>query len=143
MNPTELAWLAGFLDGEGCIGIYRHKTNTSRGYQLRVSVVNTDLASLLKFKIAFGGPIWKADRKGSLGKKVCWEWQVTGKAAELALQQLFPYLRTKGRQARIALRFRGTYNHHRPRGSRSRTGLPGNVLAARASLALEPSLAKR
>lgn len=139
MNPTDLAWLAGFLDGEGCIGIYRHKSNTSRGYQLRVCVINTDLPSLLKFKFAFGGSIWEHDRKGSLGSKPCWEWQVTAAMAEKAVQQLLPYLVTKAPQGRIALRFRQTYDPHYPK----RKGLSEEIRVSRAALAQELSLAKR
>lgn len=144
MNPAELAWLAGFLDGEGCIGIYKHKTNISRGHQLRVSVTNTDLPSLLKFKHAFGGGLWEQGRKGSLGNKPCWEWQATGPVAEAALRQLMPYLVTKAPQAHVAIRFRQTFgNNRRPRGSRGRHTLPENVLASRVTCARELSAMKR
>ena len=143
MNPTELAWAAGFFDGEGCVGIYPHKTHTGGNYQLRLSVINTDHSAVLKFRRMFVGTIRPRSRKGALGTKPCWVWEANDLVAEVALRLLIPFLLVKQEQARIALNFRLTYDQHRPRGGHLGRTLPEAILSSRARYAQEISDAKR
>src|ERR1700747_1796190 len=41
---TEIAWAAGFFDGEGCIGIY--------GYALRIDLTQARIEPLERFRLA-------------------------------------------------------------------------------------------
>ena len=53
-KPIELAYIAGFVDGEGCIGIYKrnysNKPNWAPRYYTQVFIVNTD-KNILKWVI--------------------------------------------------------------------------------------------
>ena len=57
LSETELAWAAGFFDGEGCVCITFHSTVRSgkryRNHVLRVSALNTHHESLLLFQNIF------------------------------------------------------------------------------------------
>lgn len=98
----EIAWAAGFFDGEGSIGIY---ATGKTGYQYRLSVQvsqkgNTD--SLEKFKELFGGQISCQDKSQNY-----WRWMVYSRQAGNMLEIILPYLVVKKKQAEVALSFQG------------------------------------
>lgn len=100
MEPTDLAYLAGFFDGEGCIttGIQRQG---GRGYYLiRATVTQNSLPVLEAYEAEFGGRILDP----SPGKSA-FVWQITGDQMAHFLQTLLPYLRLKKEQAELALAF--------------------------------------
>ena len=84
MKKTDLAYVAGIIDGEGTIGLYLFPQKTSKlCYVLRVQVGNTNewLCQWLAF--AFGG-FTRLDSDGSLkGKnhKPTWRWVISAKKA--------------------------------------------------------------
>jgi hypothetical protein len=105
-TETELSYLAGIVDGEGCISI----ATSNRSYHvLRLGVGNTSLIPLEMLQSAFGGPIY--DRKpvskldGSGLRKQQYYWLLQNAAAARALSRLIPHLRIKLTQAQIALEF--------------------------------------
>lgn len=55
MNETDLAWLAGFMEGEGTFAIYHQKRKGKNGDQLRaaISVTNTDAHLIVRCKSIF------------------------------------------------------------------------------------------
>ena len=94
-------YVAGLLDGEGTILIYRVKDY----YQLSVRITNTDLKVLESLKNLFGGDIGSKCEKVSKRTRPCWTWQIQGpKSAELLIE-LYPYMLVKREQARLALEF--------------------------------------
>ena len=99
--PTELAWLAGFIDGEGYIGVRK-----SQGwYSLCITIGNTHLKSVENCKFLapyFRGPY--ADKRRP-PRRPAWRVTVQGKKAQEVLREIYPYLITKKRQAAIALSF--------------------------------------
>ncbi len=104
-NPTtDIAWAAGFIDGEGYIGINPY---TSRGYQLyslALRANQVDPRPLQKLRLLFGGTVNRL--KLYPNRRQAWEWRVTGPRAERALRQMFPYLTVKQEQAQVALNYR-------------------------------------
>lgn len=96
-TPTELAYLAGFFDGEGSIGI--------AGSSLCVRITNTYRPTLDRFQRAFGGVV-DVHNAGDERTRLTWVWRCYGDTAEAALLQLDPYLREKGAQAYLGLHFR-------------------------------------
>ena len=99
MKKIDLAYVAGIIDGEGCIYIEHGKKG--KGFQLSVSVGSSDrwLCEFLKF--SFGGCLYDMKSK----TLPCWKWEIRTKQAGQFLGDIFPYLRLKKPQAEIALKF--------------------------------------
>src|SRR3974390_32523 len=91
-NPTvaELAWAAGALDGEGCIGVYQMPSGKSRYLQLTVMVENTDPRMPLKFQEIFGGTVRLCKRQYSEKDRPATVWQIAGKKVGPMLQSMLP-----------------------------------------------------
>lgn len=88
---TDLAWAAGFFEGEGSIFLQRTKArNPLHCYlYLRICVVQTERAQLEKFKRMFGGAIYSRTVRGN--RKLCWYWNLQGEAALEAYEAMEPY----------------------------------------------------
>ena len=104
----EKPYLAGLLDGEGCIMIAKSKRQGKKNYEycLRVFVSNSHLLGLQEVQKYFGG--WlnevKPD-KNRFSQNRCWRLWWNGKSGANLLEQLKPYLVIKKRQAELALQF--------------------------------------
>jgi hypothetical protein len=91
MRDTDIAYLAGIIDGEGSIGM------SSGGAGIRrfvIEVKMTDEMTIRLLHAAFGGNVITRTPANPLWKPL-WRWRVTGTAARQAYQQLCPYLRIK------------------------------------------------
>jgi len=97
MTELELAYMAGFADGEGCFSVVKW----SAGYSARFTVANTYLPTLEQFRKAFGGKIYLAHNHGKQG----YDWILQGPLLPFCLQSLLPYLREKKPQAELLLEF--------------------------------------
>lgn len=97
MNSERLAYMAGIVDGEGCITIH-----STRGYfGLEIYVVNTYKPLLDWVESLFGGATYLHKVKTSPR----WDWQIRGKDAQDLLITLLPYLIVKRNQAELAIAF--------------------------------------
>lgn len=106
MKKTEIAYLAGFFDGEGCVAIGKQKKSDDRNptYALRVSISSSNVWIVHKIQFAFGGSIYvKLRTKGH--NLDCWQWCVSGPKAMEFLKFILPYLHLKKPQAEIAIQF--------------------------------------
>lgn len=93
MTDTELAWAAGFFDGEGTIS-QTTASGTSRRYLL-LRIGHVDPRPLRRFAAAVGlgnvnGPYQQ--KKGGGRWSDFHAWQVAGTKAEAVYIQLEPYL---------------------------------------------------
>lgn len=95
------AWAAGFLDGEGCIGIY---TQHER-YVLNVSASQSVREPLEILLAMYGGSIHADNRPGGYGGRGVWAWRISGQRAADALIDVVDFLVVKRGQAEIALEF--------------------------------------
>ena len=106
-EATDLAWAAGFIDGEGCIALYPRrqilKGKTYHHFVLRLHVSNTDLLALERLQTLFGGSINKANHKDRPHYKPCWTWYCNTSRCEQALESLMPYLFSKKSQAVLGI----------------------------------------
>lgn len=93
--PTDLAWLAGFIDGEGCIQI---NVMPNRCH-LRLDITQKDRRPLQQIQKWFGGALSKAraDRVSYL--------RISTKQCADTLRAVRPYLRVKQDQADVAIEF--------------------------------------
>lgn len=110
---TIRAYAAGFVDGEGYIGI-RPPSSTPRaggsaGYLLIVTIVNHDKRPLAMLYKYFGGHIYNRRMKGNC--KPQFEYQVTGASGQKMLLCILPYLESKKEQALLATEWWGGKNH--------------------------------
>jgi len=104
LEPTELAYMAGIIDGEGCITI-----NHARSWQCLSGYTN-----MLQIKVAmttYQVPYWLLDKcGGSLREqpsahKLIYVWTISSRQASNLLSQLLPYLKNTKAQAEAAIKF--------------------------------------
>lgn len=107
-TELEKAYVAGFFDGEGCVGIYDH----GAGPWLLVVITQKDPSTLSWLHEAYGGSLSAAGP--------AWSWRVYASRAAVFLSDMLPYLRTKHEQAQIAVDFQQRKNL-RPPSRRPRT----------------------
>lgn len=99
MKSTERAYLAGYIDADGCIAVNtggRKSTNIS--ISVRLTTHCEPLAQELDLR--YGGTL--SQSKTPQGDFI-WTWAIGGKSATEFLNDVFPYLRYKKRQAELAL----------------------------------------
>jgi len=96
----ELAYFAGFFDGEGCVGI-KKPSNRRNCHAPYISVSQVRPEVLLKLKAAFGGNVRFASK---CGKNGIWCWQVVGMKRVLEFLRLIePYLIVKKAEAQVVV----------------------------------------
>jgi hypothetical protein len=103
-SKTELAYAAGIIDGEGCIGFNKRTDHVV----LRVSVGNTDPRLMDWLKTTFGGCVWSEKQSYAPNAKPRFGWELSAKKAEEFLRLLLPYLILKRERAELALAYRQT-----------------------------------
>ncbi len=115
MSETDWAYLAGLIDGEGCVGVYlrskvhrgsRQKTS-SPSYKILLNIVNSHRGVLEWVLCHLGGDI--QPKSAAAGNhKPAWVWrQKRVDAAQFVLRKCLPYLKIKREQAELVLSFPG------------------------------------
>ena len=102
MEATELAYIAGIIDGEGFITIRRERHINDR-YSLHVGAGNTDRPLLEWLQASFGGKLVFSPKPE--GYKDFFQWAIVSRSANNFLILILPYLRIKKDQAELALLF--------------------------------------
>lgn len=109
MSPTEAAYVAGFVDGEGTISVYRARRKESkRGYRFMplLSVANTDFAALVAVQEMMGnGRLIQTTNPKVDRYKIGYNLRLSPDQIRHVLPQLLPYLHIKKRQAQYVLEF--------------------------------------
>jgi hypothetical protein len=104
-TEAELAWMAGFFDGEGYIGISRTGGHFRlRGHALRVAVTQVTREPLVPFSL-FGGNLHLRQHSPRPNERRIYQWHSSAGVAAECLRTLRPYLRLKGEQADVAIAF--------------------------------------
>lgn len=108
-TPRELAYAAGFFDGEGSVTIAARKPygrSVSPHHNLLLQTANTDRPLLIWFQEKWGGSL--IDQRNNHYNprcRPCWSWKINGWPAVRFLHQVLPFLRSKRVQADLALAF--------------------------------------
>lgn len=107
MSTLSGAYVAGLIDGEGCIYLTpdrRAARAAKRSYNLTVEVGMTRPARavLERLKHQWGGSLNKT-RNATTRWAEAWAWRVNGRAAAALLDDIAPYLTVKKEQASLAL----------------------------------------
>ena len=88
-------WLAGFIDGEGTLQVWRHDNGGYIGYRPNLSITNNSRETLEFIESVLGaGGIRRGDRK-------VWHYVVTANTLRSVLPKILPFLRVKKRQAEL------------------------------------------
>ena len=88
----QLAYWAGFFDGEGCIGLYCGKS----GWNHKITLSQKRIEPLKDLERLFGG-------RAHLRTDKAHQWDICGSQAAAFLTAVLPFLRNKARQARLYL----------------------------------------
>lgn len=105
MSKAKYSYLAGILDGEGCITIGAGKKETCTNYNAIILVQNTNKKLIDWLQSKFGGQVYLS-KKATEKTKAAWMWRITKKKEiELLLLAVLPYLIVKVEQAKVLLAF--------------------------------------
>lgn len=119
MKKTDLAYIAGIIDGEGTIALCpAQRGNSKPSFQLTVKVSNTNEWLIQWLHFSFGGSCYAKKIYGENDKQQ-WEWALWTVRASEFLKLIYPYLRLKKPQAELAIKFQGA---RRGRGHRLTEG---------------------
>lgn len=111
LTGEELAYIAGFFDGEGSVHI---AFNGARSGLLRVHLSSTDRSAVEYLKDTFGGSITDYSAKGN--HKPISRWSlVSGSAADF-LYDLLPYLKLKKKHAMLGIDWQATVRNRGGKG---------------------------
>ena len=107
MGRLDLAYFAGFIDGEGCISIATQgrslRDKSFVNYRLEVRVGSTNLWVLQLLKMQFAGWIYPMRKPIKPTHKQCWVWVIYSKQAREVLEVLLPYLKLKKAEAEVGI----------------------------------------
>jgi hypothetical protein len=106
-SVTTLAYLAGVIDGEGCIAIRKTKRTgsfKSTRYSASITVGNTSRLLIEQLMAVFtaGCVTYRYPTKS---KRACYVWTVSSLGARKVLRLVRPYLIVKSEQAAVLLEF--------------------------------------
>lgn len=123
MLDTDLAWAAGFIDGEGCFSVV---FGNHGGHYVMLSVNNTSVEGLDRLQSIFGGCISNQTYR-NVNYKPTSLWRVQGVSAAKVTELVLPFLTVKKQQAELLLEFQSTI------GGRNKypRGLPQDVFQYR------------
>jgi hypothetical protein len=99
LNKKLARRVAGFLDSEGWIGIRRNEGTAHAA----IHFGNTDqfVVRMIQKVVGTGAIAYRAPKKATHAPS--WHWRCQADAAHGLLEQAYPYLRTKKRQAKLAM----------------------------------------
>lgn len=92
---TKIAYIAGFFDGEGCIRL-------KNANHVIAHITNSNQKILMEVQDLFGGQIRTQERTPN---KTIFNWYITSSEAVDFLTVLAPFLKEKGPQAMLAIKF--------------------------------------
>jgi hypothetical protein len=108
MPKLSAGYVAGFIDGEGCLSVFKSKPRPSRSYAEYVAVlvvVNTNRDVLEAIRDWVGtGTVYDASRASAMHKRT-YQYHAKGRQLIPILKRLMPHLVVKRRQARLMLDF--------------------------------------
>ena len=108
LKETEKAYIAGIIDGEGCITMGKGGRDRSDYHDsITVEMACSEVPNFL-YKLS-GGSLKERNREGRTKK--FWCWYIRAKGGEELLTQIIPYLVLKKRQAELFLEYRKTIGY--------------------------------
>lgn len=100
LTDTDWAYLAGFVDADGCISANTRQKWSNYYPRVSISQVNPEYLEFLRD--TFGGALRHRVPSG-MGRHMIWSLQIPSGGSRMLLAGVLPYLRYKRPQAEIAL----------------------------------------
>lgn len=109
-KPAELdlAWAAGFMDGEGCFTLARNTNKPDWNRRPMMVAMQKKLIPLAKLQTMFGGTV----RKSGAGNQY-FAWQMSTREMAVVIPWLLPHLVMKTEEAEIVLSYAVTVKRSR------------------------------
>ena len=98
---TDIAYIAGFFDGEGCVRIKR-ASQGGNSYYIWVAITNSNKEILDYIVGIFGGNVRQAEQSTN---KIIYHYLITSSEAVGMLKVLSAFLKEKKQQAKLAIFF--------------------------------------
>ena len=109
MKDTDVAYCAGFFDGEGSITFRKIRLKNGDSYGVLACAGNTDRDVLEFVRSLFGGRIKLNNRKWiTKGRKPCYVLRMNTTSAIPFLVAIRPYLHVKAERADLAIEYAET-----------------------------------
>ena len=122
LPDTERAYIAGLIDGEGCI------SGVIDRLRLTVSVQMCEPAAVKMLHRYYGGSCWKYFPRAEKNR-VVWCWKGYGISNEKILQDIEPFIKVKYKQVQLGLAFMKLIpKHEDPKKDRERVKLKRRIL---------------
>lgn len=117
MNDIIGAYWAGFVDGEGTLGITKKKNPDhilGFSYVPYASISHTNLSILQELRSTFGGKIhqYKTHTSAFKNGKQVYQWWIDSKSMRNFLASIQPYLKLKSKQAKIISNYQELRSKH-------------------------------
>ena len=127
MKQEDLAWFAGFIDGEGTISVNQQDIKRGPFLQAKVTISNTNVPTLRHLEELLQNselPFyvdWKTNASNFGERKPLWRITFAGlKRVNKILSLVVPYLVTKREQGELTLKFvKSRLNINSEKGSRN------------------------
>lgn len=103
MKRVDLAYIAGIIDGEGCICPVSRTSHLGRRYNIELTVEMTDRTAIDFIQAIVGGNIYHKLPEDE-NHKESWRWIAKGEKAKAILKVIKPFLLVKRGHAELALR---------------------------------------
>jgi hypothetical protein len=119
MNKNDLAYLAGFIDGEGSISVDRYtRTTKTINYGIKISITNSNLSVLEWVQGEYGGYIATFKKKKE-NHHTCYQLTLRYRKAYRLISEIKPFLKLKLEIAVVAMRMSERaqikYDHKQPK----------------------------
>lgn len=117
-NYKERNWLAGFIDGEGCIEIHRHRKKYNNKYYFvqfpRVIIANCNKETMkyIHKLMDYKGSFYSQEQK--INWKILYRLSFVKQNAIQLIRLIYPYLKIKKEQAKICLLWNKTIKNRKP-----------------------------
>ena len=107
LAPTVAAYLAGLIDGEGCIGIYARKLSDTRRFPYHQLVVKIGMRDreAIDFMVEHTGAWGATTSCKQMSTGIIHMTTLHGRRAADFLKRIIPYMTVKKRQAELAVEF--------------------------------------
>lgn len=120
-GETQKAYIAGIIDGEGCISVRcceGRKRKTSRYYYSSVSVEMASKEIIDFIQELYEGKIYhrKSRNRTGVTDMTMWTWRLNGKEAANFLKTIYPFLVQKKKEAEVLIDFSETIMNNRKEG---------------------------
>ena len=114
LTETEKAYIAGIIDGEGCIMILKIARGKNVSHYLKIFVKMTHRQTIEWLHGKIGGKFYTYHHNNGKNWKDCFECNIPTRTVVDLLKLIYPYLITKKKQAALALEFGKIHEWYRP-----------------------------